>query len=185
LARQSSGKQICKSANKMVSGNFSKWKIQSAFTLIELLVVISIIGILATLISANLNSARVRARDAQRKGDLKQISIALRTYYNDNGAYPASNASGQIVGCKPAATLTSCSWGSTWSVGTTVYMKPLPMDPVSSQSYSYLQTSSGDGFTLSGCLENGSDAQGTAVPTPNPFSSGCSSSGSIMFQITQ
>ena len=53
-------------------------KTQKAFTLVELLVVISLIGILATLVLANLNSARERARDAERKSDLRNIQTALR-----------------------------------------------------------------------------------------------------------
>ncbi len=61
------------------------------FTLIELLVVISIIGILATLLIANLGGIRERARDAQRKNDLNQIQKALEMYKNsqDPPTYPA------------------------------------------------------------------------------------------------
>ncbi len=60
------------------------------FTLIELLVVIAIIGILASVILASLNTARVKARDAYRKDELKQIEAALELYYNNNGSYPAT-----------------------------------------------------------------------------------------------
>src|SRR3989344_5703822 len=58
------------------------------FTLIELLVVISIIGILSSFAVVSLNSARAKARDALRKGDMAQIRTALNIYYDDNEAYP-------------------------------------------------------------------------------------------------
>ena len=61
---------------------------KKGFTLIELLVVISIIGLLATLAVVSLNSARAKARDAQRVSDVKQISTALEMYYASNGDYP-------------------------------------------------------------------------------------------------
>lgn len=127
------------------------------FTLIELLVVISIIGLLATLVAANLNSARSRARDAQRKSDLRGISSALRLYYNDKGTYPSNDSSGNILGCGAAGT-TACSWGSSWIVGTTTYMEHLPGDPQTGQLYKY--AGAVDTFTLSACLENKSDTQG-------------------------
>jgi prepilin-type N-terminal cleavage/methylation domain-containing protein len=59
------------------------------FTLIELLVVIAVIGLLASVIMVSLNSARAKARDARRKEDLKQISLALEMYYNEYGGYPS------------------------------------------------------------------------------------------------
>lgn len=60
------------------------------FTLIELLVVIAIIGLLSSVILANLNAARAGARDARRLEDLHQIRNALELYANDhNGSYPA------------------------------------------------------------------------------------------------
>ncbi|HEV8601650.1 MAG TPA: prepilin-type N-terminal cleavage/methylation domain-containing protein, partial [Patescibacteria group bacterium] len=49
-----------------------KTKHSKGFTLIELLVVISIIGLLASVTLVSLNSARAKARDAKRVGDLKQ-----------------------------------------------------------------------------------------------------------------
>lgn len=117
--------------------------VKKGFTLIELLVVISLIGILSTLVLANLNSARERSRDAQRKSDLRNIQTALRLYYNDVGGYP-TNA--QL----PA-------WGEEFSRTGTVYMNTLPKDPLSSQSYRYTYYIDGDNYTLDSCLENKSD----------------------------
>lgn len=62
------------------------------FTLIELLVVIAIIGILASVILAALNNARVKGRDARRLQDLRQIRIALELYNDKYGTYPIGGA---------------------------------------------------------------------------------------------
>ncbi len=63
------------------------------FTLIELLVVIAIIGILASVILASLDAARVKARDVKRIGDARAVLQALELYYLDNGHYPCSGFS--------------------------------------------------------------------------------------------
>src|SRR3972149_8165962 len=99
--------------------------LKRGFTLIELLVVISIIGILATLLVANYNAARSRARDAQRKSDVRNIQTALRLYYNDTQLYPCDdgvtvnpNEDSDIMGCgtqAACASVTSCNWGSLWA----------------------------------------------------------------------
>ncbi|MDO8592521.1 MAG: type II secretion system protein [bacterium] len=60
------------------------------FTLIELLVVISIIGFLTTAAVVMLNSARMKARDARRISDLKQIQTALELFYDQYGQYPVT-----------------------------------------------------------------------------------------------
>lgn len=57
------------------------------FTLIELLVVIAIIAILAVVIILNLTQARKKARDAQRKDDMRNIVLALENYYDDHNQY--------------------------------------------------------------------------------------------------
>ncbi len=150
------------------------------FTLIELLVVVSIIGILATLVAANLNSARSRARDAQRKSDLKNIQTALRLYYNDYGVYPRSTSGDNyIAGCGNITSPSLCSWGSAWVMQSKTYMNTLPEDPLDSQSYQYINNDTdNDTYTLDACLENGSDPQGIPV-------SGITCPGTLMFQVKQ
>lgn len=124
-------------------------KIQKAFTLIELLVVISLIGILATLVVANVNSARERARDAQRKSDLRNIQTALRLYYNDNTGYA------------PKVEI-DAAFGTVWSKNGATYMNLLPKDPLSpNQEYIYTYVDS-ENYVLKSCLENKSDEKGVA-----------------------
>jgi prepilin-type N-terminal cleavage/methylation domain-containing protein len=60
------------------------------FTLIELLVVIAIIGLLSSMSVYAINIARMKARDAKRLADLKQIATALDLFYDQQSRYPAS-----------------------------------------------------------------------------------------------
>ncbi|MFZ1721174.1 MAG: prepilin-type N-terminal cleavage/methylation domain-containing protein [Microgenomates group bacterium] len=109
------------------------------FSLIELLVVISIIGVLAALLLANLVGVRGRASDTSLKNDMRQLKTALSIYYNDHQVYP-SNGSVFPVGSAFTGT------------GSTVYIREVP------QYDGYTQTSGGDGFLLWVILENVSDS---------------------------
>ena len=60
------------------------------FTLIELLVVVAIIGILASVVLASLNSARSKGADAKIKSQLKNIITATALYYDTNSNYGIS-----------------------------------------------------------------------------------------------
>lgn len=64
-----------------------KLKKSRGFTLIELLVVIAIIGVLASVVLASLNSARVKARDASRAAQIKEVKTAMELHYHDNDGY--------------------------------------------------------------------------------------------------
>ncbi len=61
-----------------------------AFTLVELLVVIAIIGLLSTIAVVSLSSARSKARNAKKIGDVKQLTTALNLAYFDSATskYP-------------------------------------------------------------------------------------------------
>ena len=67
---------------------FSRTMKSRGFTLVELLVVISIISFLSSVVLANLNTARAKARDAQRISDMHQLQNALELYKNTYGSYP-------------------------------------------------------------------------------------------------
>ena len=57
------------------------------FTLVELLVVIGVIGVLAGMLLPALANAREQARKAKCMSNLRQISIALSIYRDDNNGY--------------------------------------------------------------------------------------------------
>ncbi|MFA6076751.1 MAG: type II secretion system protein [Candidatus Paceibacterota bacterium] len=63
-------------------------KSKKGFTLIELLVVVAIISLLSSIVMASLNSARAKARDAQKKTELRQMATALEMYFDKNNTYP-------------------------------------------------------------------------------------------------
>lgn len=76
---------------------------KKGFTLIELLVVIAIIGLLATIVSVSISSARAKARDGRRQADLRTIQLALEAYYNDNGFYPRNIYARSDVSATPSS----------------------------------------------------------------------------------
>ncbi len=64
------------------------------FTLIELLVVVAIIGILASVVLASLNSARNKGADAAIKANLANARSQAEIYYNTNTTLPETYGGG-------------------------------------------------------------------------------------------
>jgi prepilin-type N-terminal cleavage/methylation domain-containing protein len=63
----------------------------AGFTLVELLVVITIIGILASLITVAAAGALKRAHQAQIKTELNQLDMAVQTLRDNAGSYPPNS----------------------------------------------------------------------------------------------
>lgn len=140
---------------------------KKGFTLIELLVVVAIIGVLASVVLASLNTTRSKARDAKRITELKQIQTALELYYNDYGAYPNIFCESVFISSYP-------SWNSCWATLLSGYISSMPVDPINSISthnwYTYIPNSNPHGCSN---LTPG-DALGKYVLTArleNPYSS--------------
>ncbi|MDD2807460.1 MAG: type II secretion system protein [Patescibacteria group bacterium] len=116
---------------------------KKGFTLIELLVVIAIIGLLSTLAVVALNSARLKARDAKRVADIKQVQTALELYFNDNNSYPIMGGAPIVLG-SGATCLGDGGFGTSCSAP--VYMGLLPTNPTpNGADYSYTSVSEGGG----------------------------------------
>ena len=130
---------------------------KNGFTLIELLVVIAIIGVLSALLMANFIGVRQRARDAQRKSDIRQIQSALELYRADTGGYP-TNWSSATLPCGTSSSIDAAGIVNTAPPsGVSVYMQSIACDPLSSGGYFY--SSTGATYSLTACLENSNDSQ--------------------------
>lgn len=101
------------------------------FTLIELLVVIAIIGVLSSVVLASLNTARIRARDAQRVTTVRQIQSALELFYLTNGRYPGGSDVGMNAFNIAPHDGVACGYNNYWCGFETVlrpYIPALPRD---------------------------------------------------------
>lgn len=107
------------------------------FTLIELLVVIAVIGILASVVMASLNSARVKARNARRNSDIKQLISAFNLGLDGSGTLP--NPGTGSWHCVSATCYEG--WASAYPAHATVdaylapYLPTKPSDPVGGRGY--------------------------------------------------
>jgi type II secretion system protein G len=137
-----------------INNHMKKTTSRLGFTLIEILVVMVIIGILSAIGLGSFTASQQKARDSQRKGNLKSIANALEVYYNDWGQYPQSD-SGMIVGCGDPASPSACEWLKPFENSNgTIYMVELPGEPLSSGAYHYVAADDGRSYQLYARLEN-------------------------------
>jgi prepilin-type N-terminal cleavage/methylation domain-containing protein len=143
-------------------------KFQLGFTLVELLVVMAILGILTVITLGNFRTSQIKARDAQRKSDLRQIANALEAYYNDHSGYPlgvtSGSDNGKMLACVCEEGDEPCDWDTEvgnrefCDANSTVYMSKIPGDPVSSTDFPYCyESADGSDYKIYAKLENEND----------------------------
>lgn len=124
----------------------------------EILVVGFTLVVIWTLAFFNFQISQVKARDIQRKNDLKHIRAALDNYHKDTELYPESQ-NGKIVACGVETDLSICEWGEGVIYNRTKtppdpYISPLPRDPQSgTKGSTYIYESNGKRFRLYASLE--------------------------------
>jgi len=143
---------------------------KKGFTLIELLVVIAIIGSLSALFLPNFMSARERARDSQRKSDLRQIQKALEMHKQDQSPT-------DFLATESFPAVNSC-WSSGDSCTGNVYMNKFPGDPNRTPNNYYYVNNGNLTYTLCACLENKADPDGTTANCAASYT--CSSTKSYV-----
>ncbi|MEK7568866.1 MAG: type II secretion system protein [Patescibacteria group bacterium] len=123
-------------------------KFQKGFTLVELLVVIAIISLLSSIVLTSLNSARMKARDARRLSEMRQIQLALEMYYHANGNYP-------IVLAYAVPPSQDINWSTTLASALNPYLSTLSKESaLAGYGYLYSSTNAGQKYGLATGLES-------------------------------
>lgn len=109
----------------------------------------------------NFQGAEVKARDIQRKNDLKHVAAALNDYRNDVRGHSRS-ADGKILACGDVFE-SVCLWGQNAIVDPQnpekAYIDPLPQDPSAGDGHDYIYLSDGRNFQLYASLERKNDSE--------------------------
>ncbi len=121
------------------------------FTLIELMVAFTIIAVLSAIGLVVYSSVLKQGRDSKRQSDLRSIQSAVEQYFADQFYYPS------------AITFN----GGALSAGGKTYLNTVPVDPLNSNAYSYVPTSSG--YCIYANLENASPGKPTACTGSGNF----------------
>lgn len=129
------------------------------FTKQETVAVLSILGVILVITSINLVGAIRKSRDAQRKGDVRQITKIIEEFQNSQGSIPRSE-DGKIVACNPNydelgnPIYKPCVWGQD-----EIQETKLPTDPHSQDGVSYLYLASVKNFQVFASLESAKEAE--------------------------
>ena len=76
------------------------------FTLLELIVVVAVLGILAAIAIQQFQLHRARAIDASMRSDLKNVALAMESYYGEFLSYPSTEAAIITVGYRKTSGVT-------------------------------------------------------------------------------
>lgn len=129
---------------------------KKAFTLVELLVVISIMAILTIVTVSQFRTARKRANDVARKGDLNSVAKALQLYFADYGELPAASEGKIMIKER------QIEWGEEFKDSTDyIYMVKLPKENKTGgwPEYCYKTDSTRKKYALFAKLEVESDGE--------------------------
>lgn len=117
--------------NSFFSLKNTSLRTDKGMTLSEVLVITAILGILIISVAFFIRPTFQigKAKDAERKSDLNKLATALEDYSTDHGCYPLVD--------------------SNWETALAPYLKQVPKDPQTNQSYAYTAPSGQE------CKENG------------------------------
>jgi general secretion pathway protein G len=123
----------------------------SGFTLIELMVVVIIIAALAGMVLPHVLPASEEAKKKIARGDIANISMALKMYRLHNGKYPAGSQGLDVL------TTADPKYGGE------AYLESDPVDPWGNQYIYKYPGSSGKGFDIISGGPDGAEGGGDDV----------------------
>ena len=150
---------------KLLSGYFKR-----IFTKKEFFGIALILTVILGFMVFNFNVSERKARDVQRKQDVRDISDALESFRGDIGSYPASE-NGKIIACDSGKKDSlgkviprTCRWGEdsltdVTGFKSTRYMERISVDPKNSEGVDYYYISDGRFFQLFAALESSAEAE--------------------------
>lgn len=129
--------------------------IQKGLTLVEIVVVVGIIAILLAIVLPSFNEVRQNSRDKARIQALKQMQLALSTFYERTGQYPDGSLTGSNgkVSCSDDEDFLSVLV-STGLFGQ-IEKDPLNREP---HLFGYVVSPDRDTYVLTAILENDDEA---------------------------
>ncbi len=106
-----------------------------------------------------------KARDSDRKSDIRYIQSGLELYRSDVGSYPTPT-SNSAANCSGTSLASNCGLGTQIT-----FLQSLPKDPSSSSNYYYCTSASSpcsapaSGYAIFACMEDSSDTDVNIVAT--------------------
>jgi general secretion pathway protein G len=117
-------------------------KNDDGWTFIETLIVMGIVLILTAAVGFSAVKQLDKARLVTAKSQLETFSLALDSYYIDNGAYPTQEQGLAALWTKPSASPVPTSWNGPYLA------KPVPKDPWGNEYHYTVPGTNGLGYSL-------------------------------------